>query len=75
MTIANGRNLTLVRHPVFGKMVRVGVPNSLRGEVWELCTGSIYLRFANQGVYERILESHKDDVSQSMDEIEKDLHR
>ncbi|EPB91190.1 hypothetical protein HMPREF1544_01895 [Mucor circinelloides 1006PhL] len=71
----NGRNLTLVRQPIFAKMIRAGIPNCLRGEVYEMCSGSIYLRFANQGVYDQILESHKDDRSPSLDDIEKDLHR
>ncbi|KAI8064867.1 rab-GTPase-TBC domain-containing protein [Gilbertella persicaria] len=71
----NGRNLTLVRQPIFGKMVRAGLPNALRGEVWEMCSGSIYLRFANKGVYQQILDSHKDVDSFVKDEIEKDLHR
>ncbi|KAI9478148.1 MAG: rab-GTPase-TBC domain-containing protein [Benjaminiella poitrasii] len=71
-----GRNLTLVRQPyLFGKMVRAGLPNCLRGEIWEMCSGSIYLRFSNQGVYHEILETHKNDISPSSDEIEKDLHR
>jgi hypothetical protein len=74
--IENGRNLTIGRRPfIFSKLVRIGLPNSLRGEMWEICSGSIYLRFANQGVYDSILETHKDDVSLAMDDIEKDLHR
>lgn len=72
----NGRNLTLCKKPfTFAKMIRVGLPNALRGEIWEICSGSIYLRFANHGLYDSILESHKDEVSLSMDDIEKDLHR
>lgn len=72
----NGRNLTLCKKPfAFAKMVRGGLPNALRGEIWEICSGSIYLRFANHGLYDAILESHKDEVSLSMDDIEKDLHR
>ncbi|KAI8362751.1 rab-GTPase-TBC domain-containing protein [Blakeslea trispora] len=71
----NGRNLTLVRHPVFHKMVRAGLPNDLRGEIWESCSGSIYLRLLNQGVYQHILDSHKDTDSYVKEEIEKDLHR
>jgi hypothetical protein len=43
--------------------------------MWEICSGSIYLRFANQGVYNDILETHKDDASMAMEDIEKDLHR
>lgn len=56
-------------------MVKEGLPNSLRGELWEVCSGSIYLRFANHGLYDNILETHKDEVSPSLDDIDKDLHR
>lgn len=74
--IENGRNLTLTKKPfVFSKMVRIGLPNALRGEIWEMCSGSMYLRFANHGLYDSILKTHKDEISLSMDDIEKDLHR
>lgn len=56
-------------------MIRAGIPNQLRGEVWEVCSGSIYLRFDNTGVYQQLLDLHKDDKSPSYDDIEKDLHR
>lgn len=56
-------------------MIRAGIPNSLRGEIYEMCSGSIYLRFANQGVYDQILENHKNDHSPALYDIEKDLHR
>lgn len=56
-------------------MIRAGIPNSLRGEIYEMCSGSIYLRFENQGVYQEILEAHKDIASPALDDIEKDLHR
>lgn len=73
--IENGRNLTMVRLPTFGKLVRIGLPNTLRGEIWEVCSGSIYLRLANPGVYEGILETYKGQTSLSTEEIEKDLNR
>ncbi|CEP11243.1 hypothetical protein [Parasitella parasitica] len=71
----NGRNLTLIRLPIFAKMIRAGIPNCLRGEIYEMCSGSMYLRFANHSVYEQILETHKDDESPALYDIEKDLHR
>lgn len=74
--VENGRNLTLCKKPfTFSTMVKTGLPNSLRGELWEVCSGSIYLRFANQTLYEDILETYKNDVSPSMYDIDKDLHR
>ncbi|RKP05096.1 rab-GTPase-TBC domain-containing protein [Thamnocephalis sphaerospora] len=70
-----GRNLTLARLGNFSKLVRIGLPNRLRGEIWELCSGSIYYRCMNPGVYEKLLEDHKDNTSLSIEEIEKDLNR
>ena len=43
--------------------------------MWETLSGSIYLRFANPGYYDRILEEHKGKTSTSTEDIEKDLHR
>ncbi|GAA5803129.1 hypothetical protein HPULCUR_008604 [Helicostylum pulchrum] len=71
----NGRNLTMVKVPSFGKLVRVGLPNSLRGEIWELSSGAMYLRFDHPGLYQEILEKYKDQKSTSTEEIEKDLNR
>ncbi|RLV91310.1 GTPase-activating protein GYP2 [Spathaspora sp. JA1] len=71
----DGRNLSLVKTPMFYKLVRVGLPNRLRGEIWELCSGSMYLRLENQGEYNKILEDHKDKKSFAIEEIEKDLNR
>ena len=55
--------------------MQVGLPNRLRGEMWETLSGSIYLRFANPGYYERLLEENKGKTNTSTDDIEKDLHR
>ncbi|ORZ19731.1 rab-GTPase-TBC domain-domain-containing protein [Absidia repens] len=70
-----GRNLTVSKTPRFSKLIRVGLPNRLRGEVWETCSGSIYLRFMNQGLYDKLLEENKNKSSLSLEEIEKDLNR
>ena len=43
--------------------------------MWETLSGSIFLRFYNPGVYERILEENKGRINTSTEEIEKDLHR
>ncbi|KAI9249878.1 rab-GTPase-TBC domain-containing protein [Sporodiniella umbellata] len=71
----NGRHLTLSKTPGLAKLIRVGLPNRLRGEMWEVCSGSIYERFMNQGLYDQILEENKDNTSFSLEEIEKDLNR
>ncbi|KAJ7230398.1 rab-GTPase-TBC domain-containing protein [Mycena pura] len=71
----HGRNLTLLRYPQCTRLVQVGLPNRLRGEMWETLSGSIYLRFSNPGYYDQLLDSNKGRTSTSTEDIEKDLHR
>jgi hypothetical protein len=71
----NGRNMTLIRQPTFHKLIRVGLPNRLRGEIWELTSGSIYLRLEHPTLYEETLAKHSGKESLAIDEIEKDLNR
>lgn len=71
----HGRNLTLLRFPQCTRLVQVGLPNRLRGEMWETLSGSIFLRYSNPGYYDRLLETHKGRTSTSTEDIEKDLHR
>jgi hypothetical protein len=71
----HGRHLTLLRYPQATRFVQVGLPNRLRGEMWETLSGSIYLRFTNPGRYKQILEENKGRTSTSTEDIEKDLHR
>ncbi|ORX88863.1 TBC-domain-containing protein, partial [Basidiobolus meristosporus CBS 931.73] len=71
----NGRNLTLLKYPDFSRLVKIGLPNHLRGEIWEICSGSIYLRCMNPGYYQRIHDENAGKVSISTGEIEKDLNR
>ncbi|KAK5146303.1 GTPase activating protein (GAP) [Rachicladosporium monterosium] len=71
----NGRNTTLVRQPDFHRLIRVGLPNLLRGEVWELTSGSFYLRLQSPKQYEQTLKKHEGAASLAIEEIEKDLNR
>ncbi|KAF9358697.1 hypothetical protein BGX26_001133 [Mortierella sp. AD094] len=71
----NGRNLTMIKVTTFPKLIRVGLPNKLRGEIWEACSGSLYLRSMNPGEYARLLKDNEGKMSLSLEEIEKDLNR
>ncbi|XP_044721588.1 rab-GTPase-TBC domain-containing protein [Hirsutella rhossiliensis] len=71
----NGRNATLMRQPTFHKLIRVGLPNRLRGEIWELTSGSVYLRLENPTLYADTLAKFDGQESLAIDEIEKDLNR
>lgn len=43
--------------------------------MWETLSGSIFLRFAHPGLYERILQENAGRINTATEEIEKDLHR
>lgn len=54
-----GMNMTIARNEKYGKLVRIGLPNQLRGEMWELNCGAIFERYSHQGEYQSILEANK----------------
>ncbi|KAE8838008.1 hypothetical protein PTNB73_03984 [Pyrenophora teres f. teres] len=71
----NGRSATLIRQPTFHKLIRVGLPNRLRGEMWELTSGAFFLRLQNPNLYTETLQMYSGRESLAIDEIEKDLNR
>lgn len=71
----HGRNITLLRYPQFKHLTQVGLPNMLRGELWEIASGSIFMRMAHSGEYAQILKDYEGQTNPSMEEIEKDLNR
>jgi hypothetical protein len=71
----NGRNVTLIRQPTFHKLIRVGLPNRLRGEIWEQTSGSLFLRLENPTLYADTLTKYQGRPSLAIEEIEKDLNR
>ncbi|KAI9229675.1 MAG: rab-GTPase-TBC domain-containing protein, partial [Piptocephalis tieghemiana] len=70
-----GRNLTIIRLSGYHRLTRIGLPNMLRGELWEVSCGSIHLRFSEPGTYDRVLQEHEGEQSAATEEIEKDLNR
>ncbi|KLJ05649.1 hypothetical protein EMPG_09359 [Blastomyces silverae] len=75
LRVENGRNATLIRQPTFHKLIRVGLPNRLRGEIWELTSGSFYARIRSPRLYAETLSKFSGRESLAIDEIEKDLNR
>lgn len=71
----NGRNISIVRQQQFFKLILLGLPNKLRGEIWELSSGSAYFRMQNQNLYTNLLKEYKNRRSIAIDDIEKDLKR
>ncbi|OMJ19733.1 GTPase-activating protein GYP2 [Smittium culicis] len=72
----HGRNVTFFRQSDFERLVRIGPPNRLRGEIWELCSGSMYNRLLNPGAFDSLLNLKADSkLLACIEEIEKDLPR
>ncbi|KAH7390288.1 rab-GTPase-TBC domain-containing protein [Cadophora sp. MPI-SDFR-AT-0126] len=71
----NGRNVTLIRQPTFHKLIRVGLPNRLRGEIWEQTSGALFLRLEQPTLFVDTLAKYDGRDSLAIDEIEKDLNR
>ncbi|KAG7884883.1 hypothetical protein KL938_001140 [Ogataea parapolymorpha] len=70
-----GRNFALIKNIPFYRLVSYGLPNKLRGELWETCCGSIYLRYKNFDEYNKLLVDFDGMKSFAIEEIEKDLNR
>ncbi|KAI9141144.1 rab-GTPase-TBC domain-containing protein [Paraphysoderma sedebokerense] len=70
-----GRNLTTIRTFQYHKLIRLGIPNPLRGEIWELSCGAMFQRAMNPGYYDGLHNQYAGMQSFSMEEIEKDLNR
>lgn len=67
----NGRNLCINFDKSFLRLINVGLPNRLRGEIWELSCGSIYDRYMNSHEYTDLLAKNQGKSSIAIDEIEK----
>lgn len=72
---SHGRNVGMVLQPQFYKLIRVGLPNALRGELWELCCGSVHMRMKSRQLYASLLETNAGKTTQATEEIAKDLNR
>ncbi|EEB05840.1 GTPase activating protein Gyp2 [Schizosaccharomyces japonicus yFS275] len=72
---ALGTNFTLLRTAQLRQLVRSGVPNELRGELWETLSCSLYVRWKCSKFYNQWLKKLEDPAVDRDDEIEKDLER
>lgn len=53
----------------------MGLPNRLRGEIWDLMSGSLYIRLQKPKLFTDTLAKFSGRESLAIDEIEKDLNR
>ena len=71
----NGSGVTMLRTQDFSIVCGRGIPDSLRSRIWLFSSGAQFKLETNKGFYQQILTQHKNDQSQAIIEIEKDLHR
>lgn len=81
-----GMAISLLRSPKLRNLVRgcmhenypdltEGIPDDMRGILWQILSGSRCKYVANPSYYHNLLKHHQNDHSEAADEIEKDIHR
>ncbi|XP_075969354.1 TBC1 domain family member 8/9 isoform X2 [Anticarsia gemmatalis] len=70
-----GRGVSMYQTTEGSELVVNGIPESLRGELWSVFSGSILQKTQNKGLYERHVNEALSSKNQANDEIERDLHR
>ncbi|XP_059480535.1 TBC1 domain family member 9 [Neocloeon triangulifer] len=71
-----GRGITMYRTIDLAKLVLVGIPNSLRKELWTIFSGALTdMSMAEPGLYRSLVNQAFQKTSTANDEIERDLHR
>eukprot|EP01094_Clydonella_sp_ATCC50884_P012708 TRINITY_DN2300_c0_g4_i1.p1 TRINITY_DN2300_c0_g4~~TRINITY_DN2300_c0_g4_i1.p1 ORF type:complete len:1174 (-),score=325.30 TRINITY_DN2300_c0_g4_i1:38-3130(-) len=71
-----GCGLSMVRTPRFLELLEAGAPRALRGELWQVCSGALYLRMQSpHGWYPYLLRAFSSKQSEALPEIERDLER
>jgi hypothetical protein len=69
----NGQSTALFREATFEKLVRNGVPNNMRGILWQLMSGSLHLRLVleNESYFATLLKDNEARKAQVLEEIER----
>lgn len=70
-----GRGISMYQTVTGSELVIKGIPESLRGELWSVFSGSILQKAQNKGLYQKFVNEALSSRNQANDEIERDLHR
>lgn len=72
----NGSGLTMIQEKnELESLVLAGIPDRFRGLLWQVFSGSIYSLTSHPGYYQSLLKQNENELSETMEEIEKDVHR
>ncbi|PRP73475.1 hypothetical protein PROFUN_02484 [Planoprotostelium fungivorum] len=68
--------ISIIKTPRLRTIIRdPGIPDNMRGLLWQYLSGSRAKMIANQGYYARITEENRGKTSDAIEEIEKDVLR
>ncbi|CAB3241981.1 unnamed protein product [Arctia plantaginis] len=70
-----GRGVSMYQTTEGSELVVNGLPESLRGELWSVFSGSTLQKTQNKGLYKKHVDEALSSKNQANDEIERDLHR
>ncbi|XP_048095393.1 TBC1 domain family member 8 [Alosa alosa] len=70
-----GRGVHMFRTACLHKLVAMGIPESLRGELWLTLSDASSEMAAHPGYYAELVERSLAEITVATDEIERDLHR
>lgn len=70
-----GRGLTMFKTDRFRVLLRAGIPNGMRAELWQLSAGASYKALMNPSYYSTLLSECSGKMTTVTEEIERDLRR
>ncbi|TRZ02369.1 hypothetical protein DNTS_019011 [Danionella cerebrum] len=70
-----GRGVHMFHSEKIRKLVALGIPDSLRGEMWLSFSDAFSSRSLHPHYYTDLLEKHRGESTAATEEIERDLHR
>ncbi|WBW73661.1 Rab GAP Gyp2 [Schizosaccharomyces osmophilus] len=73
--LKSGANFNFVQTPFFFTLLQNGIPDNLRADVWETCSGSLYWRWKSKSFYNDNVNRVLTETCEYGDEIERDLSR
>jgi len=72
---SHGSGVTMVQTLTLRALVREGIPDKSRSNLWQILSGSAYRLSSKKGYYQYLLKKFESQQSHAKDEIEKDIHR
>jgi len=70
-----GMGVTMYRSPETADLIRKGVPNKWRSQIWLTFSGAVFDMERNPGYYQKLAKKSVKKKSLANEEIERDLHR